>query len=170
MIFIMISFCRKKKYFFAEFYFPDSICNVLVNSCFYEKKHLKKAYLFLGLEHDPSPFRRQEHMENIISRILLQKAEGMRFWLPNRKIIKIPHFWSKHNIFAPMAPTLINVTVFLVFWDPFSSFSDFGGKSHHFSAKSLLAPKNHKVAPSSLKVVHGIVTFRLEKSRRLFCE
>jgi len=98
--FIMISFCRKK-ISFAEFYFPDSFFNFLENLCFYEKKHLKKAYLFLGLEHDPSPFRRQEHMGNVIFRILLQKVEIIPFWLPNRRIIKFPNFWSKRWHFRP---------------------------------------------------------------------
>jgi hypothetical protein len=134
----------------------------------FTEKRSKKAYLFLGLEHDPSPFRRQEHMENVIFRILLQKVEIIPFWLPNRKIIKIPHFWSKNDISAPMAPTLINVTVFLVFWDPFSSFSDLWGKFHHFSAKSLFAQKKHKVAPSSLKVVDGIFIFGLGKISKAF--
>ncbi len=68
---------------------------------FFRKNDLKKAYLSLGLEHDPSPFRRQEHMENVIFRILLQKVEIIPFWLPNRKIIKIPHFWSKKWHFRP---------------------------------------------------------------------
>ena len=133
MIFIMISFCRKEIYS-AEFYFPHRFFYFLGISSFYEKKHLKKAYLSLGLEHDPSPFRRQEHMENVIFRILLHKVERNPFWLPKRKIIEISHFWSKNNIFAPMAPTLINVTVSLVFWDQFSSFSDFWMHFHHFGA------------------------------------
>ncbi len=158
----MISFCRKR-IFFAKFYFPDSFSNFLANLCFFEKRHLKKAYLFLGLEHDPSPFRRQEHMGNVSFRIWLQKVEIIPFWLPNREIIKIPNFWGKNDISAPMAPTLINVMVSLVFWDPFSSFSDLWGKFHHFSAKITFCAKKHKVAPSSLKVVHGIFIFGLGK-------
>ena len=122
-------FFLQKENIFCEMLFPDRFLNFLENACVYEKKDIKKAYLSLGLEHDPSPFRRQEHMENVICRILLQKVERIPFWLPNRKIVKIPHFWSKNDIFAPMAPTLINVTVFLVFWDPFPYFRIFGENS-----------------------------------------
>ena len=133
--FIMISFCRKE-IFFAEFYFPDSFFQFSGKFMFLRKKSSKNAYLFLRLEHDPSPFCRQGHIGNVFFRILFQKVEIIPFWLPNRKIIKIPHFWSKNDISAPMAPTLINVTVSLVFWDSFSSFSDFGGKIPQLKRKN----------------------------------
>ena len=131
---------------------------------FLRKKHLKKAYLFLGLEHDPSPFRRQEHIGNVIFRILLQKVEIIPFWLPNRKIIKISHFWSKNDISAPMAPTLINVMVFLVFWDTFSSFSDFGGKFLNLSAKITFCAKKSQSRPKLLESCSWIFHFWTRKN------
>ena len=92
--FIMISFCRKK-IFSAEFYFHARFFYFLEISCFYEKKHLKKAYLFLGLEHDPSPFRRQEHIGNVIFRILLQKWKWSHFGSQIAKSSKFLTFGAK---------------------------------------------------------------------------
>ena len=101
----------------------------------FTKKASKKGIPFPGARARSEPFSSSRAHGKCIFRILLQKMEMNPFWLPNRKIIKIPHFWSKNDISAPMAPTLINVMVFLVFWDPFSSFSDLWGKFHPFSAK-----------------------------------
>ncbi len=109
---------------------------------FLRKRASEKGIPFPGARARSEPFSSSRAHGKCIFRILLQKVEMIPFWLPNRKIIKIPHFWSKNDISAPMAPTLINVTVFLVFWDPFSSFSDSWGKFHHFSAKSLFAQKS----------------------------
>ena len=50
-----------------------------------------------------------------------------------------------------MAPTLINVTVSLVFWDPFSSFSDFWSKFHPFGAKTTFEQGNAKSRPTLLE-------------------
>ena len=104
--------------------------------------HLKKAYLSLGLEHDPSPFRRQEHLKCNYPDFA---PKSVKKTISGSKIAQCSKFLTvgaENDIVAPMAPTPINVTVSLVFWVPFTSFSEFWGKLNHFSAKSLFAQKS----------------------------
>ena len=87
----------------------------------------QKGCISLGLEHDLSPSRRQEHMDNSFFAKFTQ-LNGNNPILASKigKLVKFRTLGAKNDIFAPMAPTLINVTVSLAFWDRFYSFSDFG--------------------------------------------
>ncbi len=58
-----------------------------------------------------------------------------------------------------MAPTLINVTVFLVFWDPFSSFPHFGGNFLNLSAKITFCAQKSQSRPKLLESCSWIFHF-----------
>ncbi len=91
--FIMISFCRKE-ILFAEFYFPDSFF-AFSGKCMFLRKTYKKGMPFPGARARSEPFSSSRAHRKCIFRILLPKVEIIPFWLPNRKIIKSSHFWSK---------------------------------------------------------------------------
>ena len=58
---------------------------------------------------------------------------------------------TENGIFAPMAPTLINVMVSLVFWDRFSSFSDSGREFHYFYVKITFRTQKPQSRPKLLE-------------------
>ena len=115
---------------------------------FLRKTAPQKGCISLGLEHDPSPSRRQEHVETLFSRNWPNQMETIPFLAPKiRKLAKFRTLGAKNYIFAPMAPTLINVMVSLIFWDRFSSFSVFWAKFHYFGVKITFGAKKPQSRP-----------------------
>ena len=79
------------------------------------------------------------------------------------KWIKFLTLGAKIDIFAPMAPTPINVMVSLLFWDHFYSFSDFGANFHYFGVKITFRSKKPQSRPKRPESVSWNFHFRTRK-------
>jgi hypothetical protein len=118
---------------------------------FLRKKASEKGIPFPGARARSEPFSSSRAHRKCNLPDFAPKSGNNSISAPKSQNYQKSHFWSKNDISAPMAPTLINVMVFLVFWDPFSSFSDFGGKFHHFSAKITFCAKKSQSRPRLLE-------------------
>ena len=169
MIVIIIPFCRKKTFLRNSIFLVAF--SIFWNIHVLRKTAPQTGIPFPGARARSEPFSSSRAHRECNFPDFAPKMEIIQCWLPNRKISKIPHFWSKNYIFAPMAPTLINVLASLAFWDQFSSSGDSGGGGISlFLCEDHFSRPKHNVAPSSLQVVRGVFILGSEKPEGFFCD
>ena len=121
----MISF-RRTEIFCSEFYFPDRSSSKFLKIRLVTKKCTSKGMHFLGARARSEPFSPSRTPGKSLFAKLAQLNGNNSILGPKiGKLAKFLTLGAKNDIFAPMAPTLINVMVSLVFWDRFYLFPDF---------------------------------------------
>ena len=166
---IIISFCGRDNIFCGIIFQIDF--SIFWGIHIFTKKPPQKGIPFLRTRARSEPFSSTRALKNVILQILLPKVWKNHFWLQNRKIIKIPHFWSRNRYFSPHGANPYKRNGFLGLLGPIFLIFRFLVKIPPFWRKNhFWARKCKKLPHAPWKLFAELSFLDSEKSRRLFCD